>query len=110
MPPKKNMQPGQTPSDVKGIIKRIFSYMYGFKIQFALVITGIILSAVAGIAGNALLTPLINNIDEGFKGEWNKTRFIAILAGMGAIYAVGALSTLLFQRMMMKIPLQPLCV
>lgn len=103
MPPKKNMQPGQKPSDVKGIIKRIFSYMYGFKLQFMLVVIGVIFSAVAGIAGNALLTPLINNIDEGFKGEWDKSGFIAILACMAAVYAVGALSSLLFQRMMMKI-------
>ncbi|MDE7104332.1 MAG: ABC transporter ATP-binding protein/permease [Ruminococcus sp.] len=103
MPPKNNMQPGQKPSDVKGIIKRIFSYMYGFKLQFALVVTGVIFSAVASIAGNALLTPLINNIDDGLKGNWNKTKFISILAGMAVVYAVGALSTLLFQRMMMKI-------
>lgn len=103
MPPKKNMQPPQKPSDVKGIIKRIFSYMYGFKLQFALVVTGVIFSAVAGIAGNALLTPLINNIDEGFKGDWNKTKFIMILVSMGIVYAVGALSSLLYQRMMMKI-------
>ena len=64
MPPKKNMTPMQKPSDVKAIIKRIFSYMYGFKLHFALVVVGVILSAVAGIAGNALLTPLINNIEE----------------------------------------------
>lgn len=102
MPPKKNM-PMEKPSDVKGIIKRIFSYMYGFKLHFILVVIGVIFSAVAGIAGNALLTPLINNIDEGFKGEWNKSGFIAILACMAAVYAVGALSSLLFQRMMMKI-------
>ncbi|MCM1132345.1 MAG: ABC transporter ATP-binding protein/permease [Ruminococcus flavefaciens] len=103
MPPKKNMKPGEKPSDVKGIVKRIFSYMYGFKVHFVLVVVGVILSAVAGIAGNALLTPLVNNLAEGLKGDWDKARFIAILAGMGIIYAVGALSTLLYQRMMMKI-------
>ncbi|MDE6788747.1 MAG: ABC transporter ATP-binding protein/permease [Ruminococcus sp.] len=102
MPPKKNM-PMEKPSDVKGIIKRIFSYMYGFKANFALVIIGIILSSAASVAGNALLTPLINNIADGLQGDWDKSRFITILIGMAVIYAVGALSTLLFQRMMMKI-------
>lgn len=102
MPPKKNM-PMERPSDVKGIMKRIFSYMYGFKANFALVIIGIILSSVASVAGNALLTPLVNNIDDGLQGDWDKSRFIIILIGMAVVYVVGALSTLLYQRMMMKI-------
>lgn len=102
MPPRKNM-PVQKPSDVKGIIKRIFGYMYGFKLHFVLVVIGIILSAAAGVAGNALLAPLVNNIADGLKGDWDKAKFIAILAGMAAVYAVGALSTLVFQRTMMKI-------
>lgn len=102
MPPKKNM-PMEKPSDVKGIIKRIFSYMYGFKVHFVLVVIGIILSSVAGVAGSALLTPLVNNIDDGLNGDWNKAKFITILVGMAVVYAVGALSSLMYQRMMMKI-------
>ena len=104
MPPKKDMMPVQKPKDVKGIIKRIFSYMYGFKIHFFLVVAGVIFSALAGIAGNALLTPLVNNVEDAVKtGTWDKGRFIGILVLMGCIYLVGALSSLLFQRMMMKI-------
>lgn len=104
MPPRKNMRPGQKPTDVKAVIKRIFSYMYGFKLHFTLVVIGVIFSAVAGIAGNVLLTPLINNIEDALKtGVWKKEQFIMILAIMAGIYAVGALSTLLFQRIMMKV-------
>ncbi len=104
MPPKKNMAPVQKPKDVKGIIKRIFGYMYGFKVQFFLVIAGIIFSAFAGVAGNALLTPLVNNVEDAVNtGTWDKGKFIGILALMGCVYLVGALSSLLFQRMMMKI-------
>ena len=104
MPPKKNMAPVQKPKDVKGIIKRIFGYMYGFKVQFFLVIAGIIFSAFAGVAGNALLTPLVNNIEDAINtGTWDKGKFIGILALMGCVYLLGALSSLLFQRMMMKI-------
>ena len=36
MPPKKNMQPMQKPEKVFGTFKRIFSYMYGFKLQLIL--------------------------------------------------------------------------
>ncbi len=104
MPPKSNMAPVQKPKDVKAIIKRIFSYMYGFKVHFFLVVAGVIFSALAGIAGNALLTPLVNNIEEACNtGTWDKGKFIGILALMGGIYVLGALFTLLFQRMMMKI-------
>ncbi len=102
MPPRKNI-PMQKPSDVKGIVKRIFSYMYGFKLHFVLVVVGIIFSAVASVAGNALLTPLVNNIADGLEGEWDKSKFIAILVEMAVVYAVGALSTLVFQRTMMRI-------
>lgn len=104
MPPKKNMAPVQKPKDVKGIIKRIFGYMYGFKVRFFLVIAGIIFSAFAGVAGNALLTPLVNNVEDAVNtGTWDKGKFIGILALMGCVYLMGALSSLLFQRMMMKI-------
>ncbi len=104
MPPKKNMAPVQKPKNVKAIIKRIFSYMYGFRIHFLLVVAGVIFSALAGIAGNALLTPLINNIEDAIAtGKWDKSGFIAILAVMAAVYAAGALFALLYQRMMMKI-------
>ena len=104
MPPKKNMMPMQKPEQVFGTFKRIFSYMYGFKVQFFLVIAGIIFSAFAGVAGNALLTPLVNNVEDAVNtGTWDKGKFIGILALMGCVYLVGALSSLLFQRMMMKI-------
>lgn len=104
MPPRRNMTPGQKPTNVKAILKRIFSYMYGFKVHFVLVVIGVIFSSSAGVAGNALLTPLFNNIDNGFKtGNWDKNAFIVILSAMAAIYSVGALSTLLYQRTMLKV-------
>ena len=37
MPPKKNMKPVQKPANTGKTIKRIFSYMYGFKLHFAFV-------------------------------------------------------------------------
>lgn len=104
MPPVKQ-RPGAKPKNVFGTFKRIFSYMYGFKLHIALVVLGIVLSAGAGVAGNYLLKPIIDNYIEPFIGKENPdlTGFISTLALMGAIYAAGALSTLFYQRIMLKV-------
>lgn len=108
MPPR-NVHPGAKPEQAFGTLKRIFSYMYGFKIQLILVVIGIVLSAGAGIAGNYLLKPLIDNIEESLAlGKWDKNGFIGILTVMGAIYLLGALSSLFYQRMMLKISTETL--
>lgn len=108
MPPR-NAHPGAKPEQTFGTLKRIFSYMYGFKIQLILVVIGIIFSAGAGIAGNYLLKPLIDNIEESFTlGKWDKNGFIGILIVMGAIYLLGALSSFFYQRMMLKISTETL--
>ncbi|MCM1008064.1 MAG: ABC transporter ATP-binding protein/permease [Ruminococcus flavefaciens] len=108
MPPR-NVHPGAKPEQAFGTLKRIFSYMYGFKIQLILVVIGIVLSAGAGIAGNYLLKPLIDNIEESLTlGKWDKNGFIGILTVMGAIYLLGALSSLFYQRMMLKISTETL--
>lgn len=104
MPPVKQ-RPGAKPKNVFGTFKRIFSYMYGFKLHIALVVLGIVLSAGAGVAGNYLLKPIIDNYIEPFIGKENPdlTGFISTLALMGGIYLLGALSTLFYQRMMLKV-------
>lgn len=108
MPPR-NVHPGAKPEQAFGTLKRIFSYMYGFKVQLILVVIGIVLSAGAGIAGNYLLKPLIDNIEESLAlGKWDKNGFIGILTVMGAIYLLGALSSLFYQRMMLKISTETL--
>ncbi len=108
MPPR-NAHPGAKPEQTFGTLKRIFSYMYGFKVQLILVVIGIVLSAGAGIAGNYLLKPLIDNIEESLTlGKWDKNGFIGILTVMGAIYLLGALSSLFYQRMMLKISTETL--
>ena len=104
MPPKKNMMPMQKPSNTKDTIKRIFSYMYGFKLHFAVVVAGVIVSSSAGIAGNALLKPLVNNLRNALENdEWDMSGFIGILCVMIGIYAFGAFSAFLYQRIMLKI-------
>lgn len=103
MPPVKQREMAK-PEHTFAALKRIFSYMHGFRIQFVLVIIGIFISAFAGIAGNYLLKPIIDNLENAFKtGHWKYGKFIGILIVMAVIYALGALSTLFYQRVMMKI-------
>jgi ATP-binding cassette subfamily B protein len=100
----KEMKPMAKPENTFAALKRIFSYMHGFRIQFVFVVIGIFFSAFAGIAGNYLLKPIIDNLEDAFKtGHWKYGKFIGILTVMAVIYAVGALSSLFYQRMMMKI-------
>ena len=104
MPPKKNMKPAQKPSNTGKTIKRIFSYMYGFKLHFIIVVLGVAISSAAAVAGNALLSPIVDNLKEALRGgEWDKHKFIITLGIMIAIYASGALATFMYQRIMLKI-------
>lgn len=61
MPPKHgNMTMGK-PKNTKATLKRIFSYMYGFKVHLIVIVLAIIFSSGAGVAGNYLLSPIIDN-------------------------------------------------
>ncbi|MBP5379618.1 MAG: ABC transporter ATP-binding protein [Ruminococcus sp.] len=104
MPPKTQQRPMAKPQDTFGTLKRIFSYMHGFRIQFVFVVIAIIISSGAGIAGNYLLKPIIDNIEDALKtGDWKYGKFIGILIVMIVIYVCGALSTFLYMRLMLKI-------
>ena len=104
MPPKSQQRPMAKPDNTFATLKRIFGYMYGFRIQFVFVVIGIALSSGAGIAGNYLLKPIIDNIEDAIKNDsWKYGRFIGLLMAMALIYAVGAFSSLFYQRMMMRI-------
>ena len=103
MPPRTQRAMAK-PEHTFATLKRIFSYMYGFRLQFFLAVIGIAVSSGAGIAGNYILKPIIDNLEDALKtGHWKYGRFIGILTVMIIIYAMGALSTLFYQRMMMKI-------
>lgn len=109
MPPRRNMQPMQKPEQVFGTLKRIFSYMYGFKVHLVFVVVGIIFSAAAGIVGNYMLKPLIDNIEDSLStGKWNKSEFVGIIAVIAGVYILGVVSTFVYQRIMLKISTETL--
>ncbi len=98
------MKPPAKPQNAFATLKRIFSYMHGFKAHMVLSVIGIILSSAAGIIGTNLLKPIIDNLDEGFRsGEWDKTRFIQLIIVLAVVYVIGALCSLMYQRMMLKV-------
>ena len=102
--PQKTQRAMAKPENTFKALKRIFSYMYGFRVQFIFVVICIIFSSFAGIIGNSLLKPLIDNLDHAIDdGKWHYGRFIGILVLMASIYVMGALCSLFYQRMMMKI-------
>ena len=65
MPPKKNMMPMQKPSNVRDTMKRIFSYMYGFKLHFLIRCHRSSFSALCRNCRKCLLKPLIDNLERG---------------------------------------------
>lgn len=104
MPPRGPQGPAAKPENTLAALKRIFSYMYGFKIYFVFVIIGIVFSAFAGIAGNYLLKPIIDSIETCIEtGSRDFSELIKFLVIMASIYLLGALSSLFYQRMMLKI-------
>ena len=103
MPPRQQKAPAK-PKNTFGTLKRIFSYMYGFKPQLIFVVIGIIFSSGAGIVGNYMLKPVIDNIEQALKtGQWDKKAFVGLLMFLGAVYLIGALCSLCYQRIMIKI-------
>lgn len=92
------------PKNTFASLKRIFSYMYGFKLQFICVVICIVLSSGAGVFGTNMLKPLIDNIEDALhSGEWDKKEYISLIIILLSVYAVGAVSTFIYQRLMMKI-------
>ncbi len=93
------------PQNVKKTIKRILSYMDGYKVQLFFVFVAIVVSAAAGVAGTWFLKPLINDYIVPFVGDENAdlSGFAGMLALMGGIYLAGALSSYFYSRLMINV-------
>ena len=104
MPPRKNAGFAK-PQNTGGTLKRIFSYMYGFKPQLILIVFCIVISVFANVAGNYMLRPLIDKYIEPFIGQENPdlSGFVSTIIIMVVIYLCGALSTYIYQRIMVNI-------
>ncbi len=107
--PQKNAEVKKNkPKNIRQTLKRLFVYFKPFKIRFALVVFFVILSCGANVAGIYFLKPLINDYISPFIGKQNPdlTNLINALLIMTSIYAVGIISTYMYNRLMMSISLR----
>ena len=104
--------PAQSPTDIKGSIKRLLGYMGAYKWYLLLVVALIALSSLAQVKGTSYLqgivdyylTPLASNFaSTGLVDETLLSGFIKTLASMAFVYLFGALSTFAYARLMLEI-------
>lgn len=88
-----------------GTIKRLLSYMFEYKIQLVFVIICILLSSAASAASALFLQILIDDYIVPLLGQTHPvfTELFKAILFMGLIYAIGVLSTLFYNRMMVVI-------
>ena len=105
--PKGRGRPMEKPKNVKKTIKRIFGYLADSKLLLCVVVLGIVLSSVGQIAGTALMGKVIDVIDPlgatGIKQGPAYYEFITLLVCMIIIYVLSALSSFLYQRVMLSV-------
>lgn len=99
-------RPPQKPKNVKSTISRIFKYMEHHKARLFVVIIAIVISSLTQVIATSFLgtiideflTPLINKYSpELMAGFW---RMVALMC---CVYLVGAVSSYLYQRLMLII-------
>jgi len=105
MPPQK--RPPEKPKNPMKTIRRIFSYLSESRFLLAVFLFCVILTSVCQVAGGYMLRPII---DDGIKplvsdpeNRALMNNFIFLLLRMGLVYAVGALSSWVFSRLMLSI-------
>lgn len=105
MPPRKP-GPVQKPANAGASFKRIMKYASEYKGHMALVVVFIVISSLASVIGTSFLqiiiddyiTPMIGNKDEVLFSQ-----LIATLGKMMLIYALGALSSYGYSRIMLTV-------
>lgn len=95
----------QKPNHTVKTVLRLLSYMKTFKVLLPLLFFCIILSAGAEVAGAYLLKPAVNNYILPLMGKQNPdlAGFAVLIIKIAGIYAIGAISSFLTQRLLLKI-------
>lgn len=105
MPKKNNMGKRPKVKDPIGTLKRILSYMSDFKLQLLFISIFIIMSALADVVGTYLLKPIINDYIMPLIGKENPdmSGFVKILLVMAIVYILGAISTYVYNKLMINV-------
>jgi len=87
------------PKDLKGTIRKLFSYLGRYKAHLCLVVVLLILSSACTVGGSFLLKPLINDyiVPGDFPG------LAKMLCFMAMVYATGALCSFGYARIMVHV-------
>ena len=98
------------PQNIRQTIKRLMIYLKPFRIRFIFVVLFVILSCAANVAGVFFLKPLIDDYIVPFIGQSNPdlSSFVNAILLMAVIYAIGIISTYMYNRLMMTISLKTL--
>ena len=86
------------PKDTKKTLKQLFVYLGHYKWMLILVAFLVFISAGANVTGTYLIKPVVNR----FIVPGNMTGLLKAVIAMGVMYACGALSTLGYNRIMVK--------
>ena len=88
-----------------GTIKRLFSYMAGYKLQLFFVVICILLSAAASAASSLFLKTLIDGYIIPLLGQAHPayTELLRAILMIGSVYLIGVLATLFYNRVMVTI-------
>lgn len=89
----------QKPKNIKGTIGKLIGYLGRYKLQLALVVVCIFVSALCSVGGSYLLKPLIN--DYILPGDFPGLAKMLVL--MGGVYATGAALSFAYARLMVHI-------
>ncbi len=103
--PGRNRKAIAKPKNVGKILKRLIKYMSMYRFRLIIVGALIIISSLAGVAGNYFLKPVINNYIVPYIGKENPdlSGLVSILILMGAIYLVGVSASYIYARIMINI-------
>ena len=105
MPPGRSMKPVVKPKDLKGTIRRMFSYVGRDKSKLAAVFVCIAVSAVISAVGTYMLKDIIDGYIRPLIGLENPDfgGLLYILAILALMYLVSAAATFINNRLTMKI-------
>jgi ATP-binding cassette subfamily B protein len=93
------------PKNLRQTLGRLLRYVGAFRLQLVIVVLCILLSAGSAVVGTYFLRPLINNYLLPLVGQSapDLSGFISMLVLLGCIYLVGAISTWVYNRLMLNI-------
>ena len=109
-PPKANSGPptaGKKPTHrfKPGTIKRLLSYMSGYRLQMFFVVACILMSAAAGAGSSLFIRSLVDDHIIPLSGQAHPvyTGLLRIILTIGAVYLVGIIATFSYNRAMVVI-------